>query len=140
MALPCPPSSISISQIRAEFGTSSGSLRYLSSLAGFGTPDAMSEFRCYSTTTSSTTPAPGACFSLPEIGRDPSSSNQACINQNNGSYVVVTANADGLLGATLLYRNCSTKPPAIAGWYADGARARYWTGSAFSGSPVQCII
>lgn len=48
MALPCPPSSISINQIRNELGTSSGSLRYLSSLAGFGTSDAMSEFRCYS--------------------------------------------------------------------------------------------
>lgn len=51
MALPCPPASISISQIRAEFGTSNGSLRYLSSLAGFSTPDAMSEFRCYSNVT-----------------------------------------------------------------------------------------
>lgn len=51
MALPCPPSSISISQIRTELGTSSGSLRYLSSLAGFSTPDAMSEFRCYSNVT-----------------------------------------------------------------------------------------
>ena len=51
MALPCPPSSISINQIRAQFGTSSGSLRYLSSLAGFSTSDAMSEFRCYNPVT-----------------------------------------------------------------------------------------
>lgn len=131
MAFPCPPSSISISQIRAELGTSSGSLRYLSSLLGFGTPDAMSEFRCY-------TP-PAQCYSYPEIGRS-TTANQACINQNNGTFVVVAGNADGLLGATLLYRNCSTKPPAVAGWYADGAKARYWTGSAFSGSPVDCII
>ena len=46
MALPCG-GQISISQIRSELGTGSGSLRYLSSLVGFGTPDAMSEFWCY---------------------------------------------------------------------------------------------
>lgn len=53
MPLPCPAfsASISISQIRSELGTSSGSLRYLSSLVGFGTPDAMSEFYCYSNVT-----------------------------------------------------------------------------------------
>jgi hypothetical protein len=48
MPLPPPGNSISISQIRAELGTSSGSLRTLSSLAGFSTPDAMSEFYSYS--------------------------------------------------------------------------------------------
>ena len=41
---------ISISQIRSELGTSSGSLRTLSSLAGKSTPDAMSEFYGYSNT------------------------------------------------------------------------------------------
>lgn len=53
MPLPCPAfsTSISISQIRSELGTSSGSLRYLSSLVGFGMPDAMSEFYCYSNVT-----------------------------------------------------------------------------------------
>lgn len=138
MALPCPPSSIAISQIRAEFGTASGSLRYLSSLAGFVTSDAMSEFRCYSTTTSSTTAA-GGCFALIEVGRAGSSS-IACNNANSGIYVVVYGNTDTLLGATQLYRRCSDKLPALSGWYADGARARQWNGSAFVGSPVQCII
>ena len=47
MALPSS-GSISIGQIRAELGTSSGSLRQLSSMAGKGTPDSMSEFRGYS--------------------------------------------------------------------------------------------
>lgn len=53
MPLPCPAfsASISISQIRSELGTSNGSLRYLSSLVGFSTPDAMSEFYCYSNVT-----------------------------------------------------------------------------------------
>lgn len=138
MAFPCPPSSISISQIRAELGTSSGSLRYLSSLVGFATPDAMSEFRCYSTTTSSTTAA-GGCFALIEVGRA-SSSSIACNNANSGIYISVFADTDTLLGATLLYRRCSDKLPALSGWYADGARARQWNGSAFVGSPVRCII
>ena len=48
MALPPPGNSISISQIRTELGTSDGSLRNLSSLAGKSTPDAMSEFYSYS--------------------------------------------------------------------------------------------
>jgi hypothetical protein len=47
MALP-PSGPISISQIRTELGSSSGSLRTLSSLAGFSTPDSMSEFYGYS--------------------------------------------------------------------------------------------
>lgn len=46
MALPSS-GAISISQIRTELGTSSGSLRTLSSLAGKSTPDAMSEFYGY---------------------------------------------------------------------------------------------
>ena len=47
MALP-PSGPISINQIRTELGTSSGSLRTLSSLAGFTTPDRMSDFYGYS--------------------------------------------------------------------------------------------
>ena len=38
---------ISIDDIRNEIGTSDGSLRALSSLAGFSTPDSMSEFYSY---------------------------------------------------------------------------------------------
>jgi hypothetical protein len=47
MALPSS-GAISISQIRSELGTSDGSLRNLSALAGKSTPDAMSEFYGYS--------------------------------------------------------------------------------------------
>lgn len=50
--MPLPSSGqISISQIRTELGTSNGSLRALSNLAGFSTPDAMSEFYNYSAVT-----------------------------------------------------------------------------------------
>ena len=47
MALPSN-TTISISQIRTELGSASGSLRTLSSLAGKSVPDAMSEFWGYS--------------------------------------------------------------------------------------------
>jgi hypothetical protein len=50
MPLPCS-GEIKISQIRSELGSASGSLRTLSSLAGKSTPDAMSEFYCYSNLT-----------------------------------------------------------------------------------------
>lgn len=47
--------SISISQIKAELGSSSYSLRTLSSAAGKSTPDSMSEFYGYSATPTSYT-------------------------------------------------------------------------------------
>ena len=47
MALPTS-GPLSISMIKAELGSSSNSLRTLSSLAGFSTPDSMSEFYGYS--------------------------------------------------------------------------------------------
>lgn len=50
--MPLPSSGqLGINAIRNELGTSNGSLRYLSSLAGFGTPDAISEFYGYSSAT-----------------------------------------------------------------------------------------
>lgn len=50
MALPTS-GPLGISDIRTELGTSNGSLRDLSDLAGFTTPDAMSEFYGYSAVT-----------------------------------------------------------------------------------------
>lgn len=47
MALPCS-GPLSISQIHTELGSSSYSLHALSVAAGKGTPDAISEFYCYS--------------------------------------------------------------------------------------------
>jgi hypothetical protein len=47
MALPCS-GPLSISQIHTELGSSSYSLHTLSVAAGKGTPDAISEFYCYS--------------------------------------------------------------------------------------------
>ena len=50
MALPTS-GPLSISMIKAELGSSSNSLRTLSSLVGFSTPDAISEFYGYNTST-----------------------------------------------------------------------------------------
>jgi hypothetical protein len=47
MALPPIGNPLSIDQIRTELGSASGSLRTLSSLAGFSSPDAISEFYSY---------------------------------------------------------------------------------------------
>ena len=47
MALPPSGNPLSISQIRTELSSASGSLRTLSSLAGFSTPDSISEFYGY---------------------------------------------------------------------------------------------
>lgn len=49
MSLP-PSGPLSINQIRNELGSSSGSLRTLSSLAGFSTPDKISDFYGYGPT------------------------------------------------------------------------------------------
>ena len=53
MALPSS-GTLSIGDIRTELGSSSGSLRTLSGLAGFSTPDAISEFYGYSALTAIT--------------------------------------------------------------------------------------
>jgi hypothetical protein len=53
MALPSS-GQLSINDIRTELGTSEGSLRSLSSTAGFSTPDAISEFYGYSAGTTVT--------------------------------------------------------------------------------------
>ena len=53
MALPSS-GALSISAIKTELGSSSNSLRTLSGLAGFSTPDAISEFYGYSSLTAIT--------------------------------------------------------------------------------------
>lgn len=78
------------------------------------------------------------CYTLVEIGRAINSTD-ACYNANTQSYVIVGADVNTLLGATLLYTRCSNPTPAAAGWYSDGTRARYWNGSAFQGANVVCI-
>ena len=78
--MPLPSSgTIKISEIRAELGTSSGSLRYLSSLAGFSTPDRMSDFYGY---------APGGIYTVTNTDTT------GCADTSglkNGSYYIGTA-------------------------------------------------
>ena len=59
MALPSS-GALSISQIKTELGSASNSLRTLSGLAGFSTPDSISEFYGYSSLTAFTMAMQGA--------------------------------------------------------------------------------
>jgi len=59
MALPSS-GALSISQIKTELGSASNSLRTLSGLAGFATPDSISEFYGYSSLTAFTMTIEGA--------------------------------------------------------------------------------
>lgn len=71
MALPSS-GQLGINQIRNELGTSNGSLRYLSSLAGKSTPDAISEFWGYSNTVNLyfdwTVPSSATCYQNYQFG------------------------------------------------------------------------
>lgn len=138
MALPGPGNSLSINQIRNELGTSSGSLRALSALAGKSTPDAISEFYGYGTTTTTTTTQAPSCTSY-LVGYSSSSANTACINFSNGNVITVGINTSDWLTATFLYRSCGILTARAVGWYSADGRNRYWNGSAFTSSSV-CVF
>jgi hypothetical protein len=95
MALPIS-GALSISQIKTELGSASNSLRTLSGLAGFSTPDAISEFYGYSSLTAIT---------LSEIGFN--DTEQGC--------------SEGSTGETLSYYS-STDPVAVYSYIYDNNR------------------
>jgi hypothetical protein len=95
MALPSS-GALSISQIKTELGSASNSLRTLSGLAGFSTPDAISEFYGYSSLTAIT---------LSEIGFN--DTEQGC--------------SEGSTGETLSYYS-STDPVAVYSYIYDNNR------------------
>jgi len=101
MALPSS-GEISIGDIKTEIGSSSGSLRTLSSAAGKSTPDAISEFHGYShvTLTSYTSSIPSnatlfnVCSESPTVTyyhngvtAYPSTGNTVYTNSNGSTYV-----------------------------------------------------
>jgi len=130
MALPTS-GPLSIDQIRAILSTSSGSLRYLSSLAGKSTPDAISEFYGYS--------PPVSCTNT-SFGYNRTNYNSACSNYNFGILTGVGMVGSTLADATSLKRaDCSNTILAATGYYSNGVIARYWNGSAFT-TQFDCIV
>jgi hypothetical protein len=86
--MPLPPSGqISINQIRTELGTASGSLRTLSSLAGFSTPDRMSDFYGYS-----------AGGTLTVTNSDPTGFSSFTSANKNGTYYIGTGGNTSVSG------------------------------------------
>lgn len=131
MALPGPGNPLSISQIRTELGSSSGSLRALSALAGFSTPDAISEFYGYS--------PPASCYNA-ALGFNRTNYTTACSNYNFGIFTGVGVVGTALSNATSLKRaDCSNTILASVGFYSDGVIVRYWTGSAFT-TQFDCFV
>ena len=137
MPLPFPAYSapISMNMSRDEIGIASWSLRALSAAAGKSTPDAMSEFYCYSTTTTTTLPACGPI----SVGNNVSNRDTACSNFNSGVVFTVYASPQNLQTATILYRTSCGSALRAAGWYSDGVKTRYWNGTAFT-TTFDCIL
>lgn len=130
MALPSS-GPISISQIKAELGSGSNSLRALSAAAGKSTPDAMSEFYGYS--------PPATCYNA-SLGFNRTNRTTACSNYNFGIFTGVGVVGTTLSNATSLKRaDCSNTILAALGYYSDGVIVRYWTGTAFT-TQFDCIV
>jgi hypothetical protein len=123
-----------MNMIRDEIGIASWSLRALSAAAGKSIPDAMSEFYCYSTTTTTTA---NPCYIYPEIGFG-STANTACNNAISGSFIAVAGNASLFQNATIISRRCPLGSASNVGWYSNGVIARQWNGVGFiQQSPCQ---
>jgi len=93
MALPSS-GSLSISAIKTELGSSSNSLRTLSGLAGFSTPDAISEFYGYSSLTAIT---------LSEIGFN--DTEQGCTEGSNSETASYYSTTDPVAVNSYIYDN-----------------------------------
>lgn len=94
---------ISISQIRSELGSSSGSLRTLSAAAGKSTPDAMSEFYGYSNfqqPTLTTTPTGSYSGSTLTMNGNITSAGSETILERGFYYVVSTSSSGVSVGTS----------------------------------------
>jgi len=113
MALPSS-GQLSINQIRNEIGTSNGSLRYLSSLAGFSTPDAISDFYGYSNVVTLYMD-----YSLPSYA--------TCYN-----YYIFGANVSN-------FTNVSTDVQVTIYWYGDLGGYMYGTVVIYAGTSCNTV-
>lgn len=128
MALPTS-GPLSFLSIAVEIGGTFNelSLRNMSSLAGFSTPDAVSEFYGYSG-------GGGGGCNIISLRYNAKSSRLACATSISTRY---SDNTDLFL-ATMLYSDSLCSNPAVAGWYSDGTLVRFWDGTSFSGFPEVC--
>jgi hypothetical protein len=103
---------ISINDIKTELGSASGSLRTLSSLAGFSTPDSMSEFYGFSLATE---------FQISDVGF-PDAEGCCVEGTTSGTQVIYVAESALALNVTVYTNN--TLEAALDGadkwWYSDG--------------------
>jgi hypothetical protein len=93
MALPSS-GSLSISAIKTELGSSSNSLRTLSGLAGFSTPDAISEFYGYSSLTA---------IALSDVGFN--DTEQGCTEGSNSETASYYSTTDPVAVNSYVYDN-----------------------------------
>jgi len=93
MALPSS-GSLSISAIKTELGSSSNSLRTLSGLAGFSTPDAISEFYGYSSLTA---------IALSDVGFN--DTEQGCTEGSNSETASYYSTTDPVAVNSYIYDN-----------------------------------
>ena len=103
MALPASGNPISISQIRAEMCSSSGSLRALSALAGKSTADAMSEFHGYNR------PFSGTIYTIETYDGNYgfSSLAAACADPDGGTSTLAYSNSSTItVGTELNFGKC----------------------------------
>lgn len=103
---------ISISQIKTELGSASNSLRTLSSLAGYTTPDSMSEFYGFSSATE---------FAISEIGFP--DAEQCCVEAPDfGTDIVYSASTFLALNVSLFTSSSlnETFDGQDKWWYSDG--------------------
>jgi hypothetical protein len=103
---------ISISQIKTELGSASNSLRTLSSLAGYTTPDSMSEFYGFSSATE---------LAISEIGFP--DAEQCCVEGPNYETVILYSASTSLaLNVALFTSNLLTEEfdGTEKWWYSDG--------------------
>ena len=107
MALPASGNPISISQIRVEMCSGSGSLRALSALAGKSTADAMSEFHGYTSSIS------GYTFTVETLdgeGAGYSTIAEACSDPSSLDYTAYTNSSSIAVGTQLYSDKCKYYP------------------------------
>ena len=117
MALPSS-GTLSIGDIRTELGSSSGSLRTLSGLAGFSTPDAISEFYGYSALTQ---------ISMTEVGFPDGEA--GCTDGPNEQQITYYASSDPIVVNSYIYDSNRD--------IFNGNNQFYYIGGAFGGTNIQ---